>query len=60
MSNNEKLIYYFGIIDILTPYNRKKKMEHLIKAFTKSGEASVKPPLEYKERFLKFLKTIFK
>ena len=60
LSNNEKLIYYFGIIDILTPYKGKKKMEHLIKAFTQSGEASVKPPLEYKERFLKFLKTIFK
>jgi 1-phosphatidylinositol-4-phosphate 5-kinase len=25
---NEKKIYYLGVIDILTPYNWKKKIEH--------------------------------
>lgn len=31
--NNEELntIYYLGVIDILTPYNSKKKLEHLWK-----------------------------
>ena len=35
-------------------------MEHLFKSFTQNGEASVKPPSEYKERLRKFIKEIMK
>ena len=60
LSSDKKYIYYFGIIDILTCYSGKKKIEHLLKSFTQNGEASVKPPSEYKERLRKFVKEIMK
>ena len=60
LSYDKKFIYYFGIIDILNCYKVKKKMEHLFKSFTQNGEASVKPPSEYKERLRKFIKEIMK
>ena len=60
LSSDKKYIYYFGIIDILTCYSGKKKIEHLLKSFTQNGEASVKPPSEYKERLRKFIKEIMK
>lgn len=28
------LLYFLGVIDILTPYNFKKKTEHLVKSLT--------------------------
>ena len=35
-------------------------MENLLKSFTQNGEASIKPPLEYKERLRNFIKEIMK
>jgi len=60
LSSDKKYIYYFGIIDILTCYKGIKKMENLLKSFTQNGEASIKPPLEYKERLRNFIKEIMK
>lgn len=33
-NQSESLIYFIGIIDILTPYNKLKKTEHLWKSIT--------------------------
>ena len=50
-------MYYFGIIDILTPYNATKKFEHSWKAMRYSGlEISAVPPMVYARRFRNFLR----
>lgn len=52
--NNE--IYFMGIIDILTLYNVKKKLEHWAKTFKyKEADISAVNPTLYAERFKKFL-----
>jgi 1-phosphatidylinositol-4-phosphate 5-kinase len=55
-------IYYFGLIDILTQYDLKKKSEHAIKSLlyvsAENSEISVQPPDVYKERFLKYMESI--
>lgn len=33
-NDNMELIYYIGVIDILTPYNSKKKVEHFWKGLS--------------------------
>jgi 1-phosphatidylinositol-4-phosphate 5-kinase len=51
------VLYSLGIIDILTPYNIKKKSEHIYKSLTtqdKTGISAVKPTF-YGERFLEFM-----
>ena len=49
-------LYYIGIIDILTEYNRKKETEHHLKSITsKSDTISAIPPKPYSERFFKFM-----
>ncbi|EJD40168.1 SAICAR synthase-like protein [Auricularia subglabra TFB-10046 SS5] len=49
-------IYYLGVIDILTPYNSFKKVEHLWKGMSADRhKISPVPPLEYGNRFLSFL-----
>lgn len=49
-------LYFLGIIDILTPYDAKKKVEHLFKSFQydKESISAINPP-EYCKRFLKFM-----
>ncbi|KAI9485326.1 MAG: hypothetical protein EXX96DRAFT_544735 [Benjaminiella poitrasii] len=50
-------LYYFGIIDILTPFNIIKKTEHFWKSFTQDKETiSAVPPLFYGNRFMSFMK----
>lgn len=45
-----------GIIDILTPYDSKKKSEHFFKSMTQDKHAiSAVKPLEYGERFMAFM-----
>ncbi|KAI9027329.1 hypothetical protein CLU79DRAFT_803276 [Phycomyces nitens] len=52
------ILYFMGIIDILTPYDIKKKSEHFFKAMTqdKHSISSVKPSL-YGKRFMSFMST---
>ncbi|ORZ01468.1 hypothetical protein BCR43DRAFT_434544 [Syncephalastrum racemosum] len=54
-------LYFFGIIDILTPYNIIKRTEHAWKSITqdKTTISSVEPRL-YGERFLEFMKAAVK
>jgi len=50
-------LYYMGVIDILTEYGTKKKLEHGLKSVNhKSSEISAVNPSAYAERFKKFLK----
>jgi flagellar biosynthesis GTPase FlhF len=50
-------IYFMGIIDILQPYNMKKKIEHSFKSISHpETEISSVDTLQYSERFQKFLK----
>ncbi|CAI5758350.1 unnamed protein product [Candida verbasci] len=50
-------IYYMGIIDCLTPYSCKKKLETLIRSIGhKRNEISAIPAKEYGDRFVKFIK----
>ncbi|GHJ84274.1 hypothetical protein NliqN6_0676 [Naganishia liquefaciens] len=50
------IIYYLGVIDILTPYNTVKRLEHLWRGTTIDRHMiSCVPPQEYGERFLRFL-----
>lgn len=49
-------LYYMGIIDILTPYDAKKKSEHFFKSMTQDKHAiSAVKPLEYGNRFMAFM-----
>ncbi|KAI8067801.1 hypothetical protein BC940DRAFT_326277 [Gongronella butleri] len=51
------LLYYFGVIDILTPYNWVKKTEHAWKSITQDkGTISSIPPDQYGRRFLAFMR----
>lgn len=49
-------IYYFGVIDLFTPYNPIKMTEHMAKGLRYGfhGISSV-PPKEYAERFVRFM-----
>lgn len=50
------LLYFVGVIDILTPYNYVKKVEHFWKGMTLDKKAiSAVPPAEYGARFLRFM-----
>ncbi|KAF9358844.1 Phosphatidylinositol-4-phosphate 5-kinase [Mortierella sp. AD094] len=61
LSTNEQNVqgedlYYLGIIDILTPYNYVKKIEHYWKSMSQDKHAiSSVNPKEYAQRFLSFM-----
>ncbi|CAH7681028.1 hypothetical protein BY996DRAFT_4577700 [Phakopsora pachyrhizi] len=62
-SDNQPLpmIYYLGIIDILTPYSVVKKVEHFWKGMSNDKHMiSAVPPNEYGDRFLNFLLSIIR
>lgn len=49
-------IYYLGIIDCLTRYGMLKRAEHFFKGFSSPrSQISAIPPVQYGERFLKFI-----
>lgn len=48
-------LYFIGIIDILTLYNSRKKLEHLVKSTVHGSEISCVPPKQYAERFLNYM-----
>ena len=59
-SVDNRSIYYFGIIDILTEYNINKRLEHCFKRIRYcSNDMSCIPPDLYKERFFNYMSTIF-
>ncbi|KAI9478690.1 MAG: hypothetical protein EXX96DRAFT_482765 [Benjaminiella poitrasii] len=50
------VLYSLGIIDILTPYDMKKKSEHVYKSLTQDKHAiSAVKPSQYGSRFLEFM-----
>ncbi|CAO0793077.1 unnamed protein product [Mucor circinelloides] len=50
------VLYSLGIIDILTPYDMKKKSEHVYKSLTQDKNAiSAVKPTQYGRRFLEFM-----
>lgn len=52
-------IYYFGIIDILTEYNCRKKAEYVVKLVGGcSNDMSCVPPEFYRDRFVNYVNTI--
>lgn len=75
-NQNLDMIYYLGIIDICTPYNNAKKLEHLWKSMTEDrvSQAGKKPPgpadhqhtiscvdsASYGQRFLNFLLSVMR
>ncbi|CAG9333428.1 unnamed protein product [Blepharisma stoltei] len=60
MSLNGDKLYFMGIIDILTLYGAKKKLEHLFKGSIYGSSAiSCVPSKLYAERFLGYMNTIF-
>jgi 1-phosphatidylinositol-4-phosphate 5-kinase len=58
-SINNEIIYYFGIIDILTNFSTKKKLEYVAKRITLGPTISAIPPSDYGERFMQFNSSIF-
>ncbi|KAJ2349910.1 Phosphatidylinositol-4-phosphate 5-kinase, partial [Coemansia erecta] len=54
--NPMQLIYYLGVIDILTPYNMFKRTEHVVKSMVHDGsQISAINPRKYGLRFLHFM-----
>jgi len=60
LSPDKRSLYFIGIIDILTPYDGFKKLEHGFKAmrYDHRGVSCCPPPF-YAERFNSFMKTAF-
>ncbi|KAG6864334.1 hypothetical protein C0991_010366 [Blastosporella zonata] len=55
------IIYYVGVIDILTPYGGLKKLESFWKGLSADRhKISPVPPAEYADRFLAFMKAIMR
>eukprot|EP00978_Attheya_sp_CCMP212_P033043 scaffold131595_cov53-Attheya_sp.AAC.3 len=56
-STGTKFIYYFGIVDVLTPYVLQKKAETVITGQLRCRPGiSCQPPVKYQERFMAFCK----
>eukprot|EP00435_Cladocopium_sp_Y103_P033834 s2312_g8.t1 len=59
-SEDRRTIYFMGIIDILTPYDEMKKLEHRFKALRHDWRGvSCCPPPFYASRFCSFLEKAF-
>jgi 1-phosphatidylinositol-4-phosphate 5-kinase len=60
LSSDRRQRYFFGIIDILTPYDSRKRFEHHFKAmrYDRRG-VSCCPPVFYAERFNDFMDRAF-
>ena len=60
LSSNKNRVYYFGIIDILTEFNKAKHLEYFFKRIRYcSDKMSCIPPIDYKDRFYNYLNTVF-
>jgi len=52
-------VYFFGLIDILTQYDLKKKSEHALKSILYDDtKLSAISPTPYKKRFLEYISSI--
>jgi 1-phosphatidylinositol-4-phosphate 5-kinase len=61
LSSDRTQLYSFGIIDILTPYDTAKRMEHHFKALRHDRRGvSCCPPVFYAERFNDFMRMAFR
>ncbi|EGC28484.1 hypothetical protein DICPUDRAFT_160088, partial [Dictyostelium purpureum] len=63
-SNTEEsdggIVYYLGLIDILTTYNLKKRGENALKGiFFDRTQISAVNPKDYQSRFIKYIESIF-
>ena len=60
LSEKKNRIYYFGIIDILTEFTQKKRLEYLFKKLRYcSNNMSCIPPIYYKQRFYNYIQIVF-
>lgn len=60
LSSDKRSRYFLGVIDILTPYDTMKILEHRIKGLRwDSKGVSCCPPPMYAERFNKFMRAAF-
>ncbi|CAG7850063.1 Phosphatidylinositol 4-phosphate 5-kinase its3; AltName: Full=1-phosphatidylinositol 4-phosphate kinase; AltName: Full=Diphosphoinositide kinase; AltName: Full=PIP5K; AltName: Full=PtdIns(4)P-5-kinase [Serendipita indica DSM 11827] len=60
-SDGNGVVYYLGIIDILTRWTLTKRMEHIYKGL-KANKHKISPvnPIEYGERFFAFLQAVMR
>ncbi|GAA5943316.1 1-phosphatidylinositol-4-phosphate 5-kinase [Sporobolomyces koalae] len=57
-NENLDVIYFLGIIDILTPYTFVKRLEHFFKGIKNDKQCiSAIPPRQYGDRFLNFIRS---
>lgn len=60
LSSDKRSLYFMGVIDILTPYDTAKKLEHHFKALRHDRRGvSCCPPGLYAERFTRFISDAF-
>ncbi|CAJ1342571.1 unnamed protein product, partial [Effrenium voratum] len=60
VSEDSRTIYFMGIIDILTPFDKMKKLEHTLKALRHDWHGvSCCPPSFYASRFCNFMERAF-
>lgn len=59
LSSDHECIYFIGIIDVLTQYNMKKKLENVFKLPIYGNDISCIPPKPYAERFMSYMLNIF-
>jgi len=60
LSSDKRSLYFMGVIDILTPYDASKRVEHRVKAFMYDWKGvSCCPPGYYAERFNAFMQAAF-
>ena len=57
-SSDKKNIYFLGIIDFLTEFQVRKKIEYHIKTTFQSKDVSCIPPKPYGKRFMNFIQKI--
>lgn len=58
LSSDGSKIYFFGIIDIMTKFGAKKRMEYAFKSISQGPNVSCIPPKKYGERFMNFINEI--
>jgi 1-phosphatidylinositol-4-phosphate 5-kinase len=59
LSSDGKCLYFIGIIDVLTEYNMKKRLENWVKSPFLGKEISCVPPKQYSRRFFRYIHSIF-